>query len=212
MKQQHMTAEEYRAATAHEYDRSRANRGKPFEDLLLFIHESYQQKGRAVVHKVPTEFIPLRDHTGSVCGVKVERKSCVDYLGRYGATAVAVEAKHTEDTRIRWDRVEDHQADFMDDFCIQPQAVGIVLVSFGLRRFFAVPWAAWRAGRQAWSAAAPRTRPTPTQVDSGGLLWTPPPRASVTAEELPPEWEIRPGGGLALPYLDIIDKWRPDNG
>ena len=207
-----MTVEEYRTATAHKYDRSRANRGKPFEDLLLFVHESYQQRGRAVVHKVPTEFIPLRDHTGKVCGVKVERKSCVDYLGRYGPTAVAVEAKHTEDDRIRWDRVEDHQADFMDDFCIQPQAVGIVIVSFSLRRFFAVPWEAWKAGRQAWSAAAPRTRPKPTKVDSGGLLWTPPTRASVAAEELPPEWEIRPGGGLALPYLDIIDRWRPENG
>ena len=207
-----MTAEEYRAATARRYDRSRANRGKPFEDLLLFVHESYQQRGRAVVHKVPTEFIPLRDHTGKVCSVKVERKSCVDYLGRYGPTAVAVEAKHTEDARIRWDRVEDHQADFMDDFCIQPQVVGIVLVSFGLRRFFAVPWAAWKAGLQAWSTAAPRTRPAPAQVDFCGLLWTPPTRASVAAEELPPEWEIRPEGGLALPYLDIIDRWRPENG
>lgn len=37
---------------------SQANRGKPFEDFLKFVHQRYQQSGTACVHKVPTEFIP----------------------------------------------------------------------------------------------------------------------------------------------------------
>lgn len=37
-------------------DVSRANRGKPFEDLLKMVHSKYRQTGLACVHKVPTEF------------------------------------------------------------------------------------------------------------------------------------------------------------
>lgn len=89
-----------RGPAGHTYNRAQANKGKPFEDFLLFVHDAYQKQGDAVIHKVPTEFIPLRDGAGKIVNVKVERKSCVDYLGRYGSIPVAVEAKHTEDDRM----------------------------------------------------------------------------------------------------------------
>lgn len=209
MKRRNIAAPNFAGRT---YDRSRANRGKPFEDFLLFVHDAYQRKGTAVVHKVPTEFIPLRDATGRVFDVKVEKKSCVDYLGRYGPTPVAVEAKHTEDDRIRWDRVEDHQADYMDDFCRDPRAVGIVIISFGLRRFFAVPWEAWRAGREEWKKTPPRHKPASVAVEYGGDRWITPQAASVAADDLPAAWEIKTGGATGLPYLEIIDRWREHNG
>lgn len=198
--------------TGYAYDRSRANRGKPFEDFLHYVHEAYQRRGIACVHKVPTEFIPLRDGRGKVFDVKVERKSCVDYLGRYGPTPVAVEAKHTEAKRIRFDRVEPHQADYMDDFCRDPQAIGIVIVSFSLRRFFAVPWPAWKAGRDAWIAAPPRGKAAAVAVEYGGSTWSTPTAASVSPEDFPEEWEIKTGGIVGLPYLEIIDRWRAHNG
>lgn len=96
---------------------SHANRGRPFEELLKMANARYQAAGRAVVHKVPTEFLPIRDARGEVVSCKVEEKSCVDFLGRYLTIPVAIEAKHTDDKRIRFDRVEPHQASFMDDWC-----------------------------------------------------------------------------------------------
>lgn len=105
---------------------SLANRGRPFEDLLNLAHSRYQASGQACVHKVPTEFLPLRDRRGQVAGCKVEHKSCVDYLGRYYNIPVAVEAKHTESGRIHFDRVEQHQAEYLDDFCRSPAAIGLV--------------------------------------------------------------------------------------
>jgi recombination protein U len=204
-----LTAQEYRNMTGgHQRDRSRANRGKPFEDFLKFVHDSYQQKGIACVHKVPTEFLPIRGSNGKVCDCKVEHKSCVDYLGRYGPTPVAIEAKHTEDDRIRFDRVEDHQAAYLDDWIKDPQAVAIVIVSFSLRRFFAVPWPAWKAARDAWAAAPSRHKPATVPVEYQGDAWRTPGSASVSADEFPEEWEIRPGGATGLPYLEIIDRWR----
>jgi len=187
---------------------SQANRGRPFEDLLNLAHSRYQANGLACVHKVPTEFLPLRDGTGKLVSCKVEHKSCVDFLGRYRNIPVAVEAKHTEGKRISFDRVEQHQAAYMDDFCKNPGAVGIVVVSFGMRRFFAVPWPFWKAARDVWAAGGPRAASAP--VNAYGTYWDTPGMASASPEQLHEEWEIKPGGPYALPYLQIIERlaWR----
>lgn len=189
---------------------SQANRGKPFEDFLKFVHQRYQQSGTACVHKVPTEFIPLRDGNGRVANCKVEEKSCVDYLGRYRHIPVAVEAKHEEGTRIAFNRVEPHQADYMDDYTKDHAAVGIVIVSFGLRRFFAVPWIFWKAARDAWN-----NKPNPksnkcnrVKVKAFGWEWETPGMASASPEQLHREWEIQIGGTSGLPYLEIIDRMK----
>lgn len=187
----------YRKSVSH------ANRGQPFEDFLKFVHERYQATGKACVHKVPTEFIPIRNARGEVCNCKVEHQSCVDYIGRYRSTPVAVEAKHTEDKRIDFKRVEPHQAAYLDDWDKDPEAIAIVLVSFSLRNFYAVPWVFWRAALESWEKSkgkAPRT------VTAYGWTWTTPGMASVCQEQLLPDWEVKTGGASGLPYLEIIDR------
>lgn len=188
--------------------RSQANRGRDFETLLNMTNSMYQKNGLACVHKVPTEFLPLRDARGKIVGCKVEHKSCVDYLGRYRGNPVAVEAKHTEQGRIQFDRVEPHQAAYMDDFCMAPGAVGLVVVSFGLRRFYAVPWPFWKVARDVWLSG--RKRGVSVSVGSHGMFWDTPETASATPEQMLPEWEVKPETRLFLPYLRIIDKmdWR----
>ncbi len=187
---------------------SKANRGKPFEDFLKHVHQQYQQARVACVHKVPTEFIPIRDYTGKIVGCKVEEKSCVDYLGRYRGIPVAVEAKHESGNRIAFDRVEPHQAAYMDDYISDPNAVGIVIVSFSLQRFFAVPWEFWKAAREAWICKSnPKARKCEqVTVNARGFTWTTPGMASAAADDFLPEWEIKPGGMSRLPYLEIIDR------
>ncbi|MDD3230492.1 MAG: Holliday junction resolvase RecU [Oscillospiraceae bacterium] len=187
----------YRKSVSH------ANRGQPFEDFLKFVHERYQATGKACVHKVPTEFIPIRNARGEVCNCKVEHQSCVDYIGRYRSTPVAVEAKHTEDKRIDFKRVEPHQAAYLNDWDKDPEAIAIVLVSFSLRNFYAVPWVFWRAALESWEKSkgkAPRT------VTAYGWTWTTPGMASVCQEQLLPDWEVKTGGASGLPYLEIIDR------
>lgn len=190
-------------------DYSKANRGKPFEDFLKFVHSSYQRSGIACVHKVPTEFIPLRDYTGRIVNCKVEEKSCVDYLGRYRNVPVAVEAKHEEGKRIAFSRVEPHQAEYMDDYTKDPEAAGIVIVSFSLRRFFAVPWLFWKAARDAWEQK-PRNsgKSEKRMVKAYGWEWETPGMASASPEQFHPDWEIKTGGSSGLPYLEIIEKMR----
>ena len=97
------------------------------------------------MHKVPTEFIPLRGAHGQVSRCKVDCKSCVDYLGRFRDIPVAVEAKHTQGTRIDFSAVQDHQAEYLDAWMEgEGRQLAFVAVSFGVNRFFMVPWSFWK--------------------------------------------------------------------
>ena len=145
-------------------DASKANRGKPFEDFINFANEKYQAKGIAVMHKVPTEFIPLRGAHGQVANCKVERKSCVDYLGRFRDIPVAVEAKHTQGARIDFSAVQDHQAEYLDAWMEgEGRQLAFVAVSFGMNRFFMVPWSFWKAARDCCMGGPGRHREQPAQ-------------------------------------------------
>lgn len=126
-----------------------ANRGKPLEDLLVLINSRYRSKGKAVIHKVPTAWIPIRGAAGKIINAKVEEKAAVDFLGSYRGRSLAYDAKHTKDKRIRWDRVEPHQAEFLDDW-VKDGGIGFVLVGYDMLKYYLIPWDAWRNGLLAW--------------------------------------------------------------
>ena len=43
-----------------------ANRGRDFEDFVIQVNDLYTRSGKAVVYKVPTEFLPIRDRALSL--------------------------------------------------------------------------------------------------------------------------------------------------
>lgn len=169
-------------------DRSYANRGVAFEEFIRFANERYAHKKVAVIEKLPTEWIPLRNSSGKICGAKVERRSKVDFIGRYKSYPIAIEAKNSNEDSIRFDRVEPHQAEYMDDFTAEGGTIGLVLVSFNLKRFFVIPWVFWQAAYDARVTRNDRT--TPVTVSAFGETWTIPKKVSVRADELLPEWEV----------------------
>ena len=193
------------------YRSSYANRGMELEDLIKVANTIYQKTGIACVHKVPTEFKPIRDTRGKIVSCKVEEKSCVDYLGRYKNTPVAVEAKQEADKRISFSRVEPHQAQYLDDFTSYENAVGLVVVSFNMERYFAVPWIFWRTAMNEWKNHFGSKCPK-VDIEAYGWKWTTPGMASVSAEQLLPDWEIKLDSTYGLPYLEIINKMRARGG
>ena len=169
-------------------DRRYANRGMTLEAFLRFANDRYEQKRVGIITKMPTEFIPIRDRSGKICSAKVEQKSKVDFIGRYRCYPIAIEAKNSENGAIRFDRVEEHQADYMDAFTAEPGTIGIVVISFNMRRFFSIPWTFWKA---AYDTRVRRNdRKTPVTVEAFGQTWTVPQKFSVRMEELDPSWEI----------------------
>lgn len=170
-------------------DRSHANRGQPHEAFIKYANERYKQRKVAVIDKRPTEFIPIRNGQGKIVNVKVEEKSTVDFIGRLYNIPIAIEAKHTSSDTIRFDAVEEHQKEYMDMFTEEPGTIGLVVVSFGLTRFFAVPWQFWKAAYEARVAPGP-ARKAPVTVEAFGQTWTIPPKASARVSELTPAWEV----------------------
>ena len=76
----------------------------------------------------------------------------------------------------------------MDTFTSQPGTIGLVLVSFQMRRFFAIPWQFWGA---AYEVRVRRgDRKARVAILSCNYTWAPPPKFSVRMAELNPSWEI----------------------
>lgn len=169
-------------------NRSYANRGQDLEDYLRFANERYRNKGVAFLHKNATEFLPIRDRRGKIISCKVEGKATIDFIGRYKDFPIAVEAKKTVDGAIRWNAVQPNQAQDMDDFCREQGTIGLVVVSFNMERFFAIPWAFWSAAYEI--RVFQNDKQTPVTIEAHGQKWTVPQKFSVRIEELNPEWEI----------------------
>lgn len=132
-----------------------ANRGRTLEELIELANDQYRTQGVAVIHKVPTAWIPIRNSAGRITSAKVEKKASVDFLGNYRGRPIAFDAKHTGDLRIRWDRVEPHQAEFLTNWDMQPGSMAFVLVEFGDLSCSVIPWREWRRGLENWEHGAP---------------------------------------------------------
>lgn len=125
-----------------------ANRGMSFEGLINQANEFYRQNHFALITKVPTEFIPIR-RGGQIVSAKVVHKSVVDYVGVFNGAPIAVEAKSTKQKRLSYDEVHLHQEKFLDDW-IDNGGTAFILLSFGLKDFFFVPWEYWKISLSVW--------------------------------------------------------------
>lgn len=187
-------------------DRRQANRGQPFEEYIRFANSRYEHAKLATICKIPTEFIPIRNGQGKVVSVKVEHKSTVDFIGRYKQYPIAIEAKNTNDGTIRFDRVEPHQAEYMDIFTRQPGTIGLVLVSFNLKHFYAIPWQFWSAAYELRVRQNNRTAPKTARFFN--QEWEIPKKVSVREDELNPAWRIPDHDfNYGLHFLKNADKY-----
>lgn len=182
------------------------NRGMTLEATIERANESYRFYGMGIVEKQNTKFIPIWDRrTKRIKECIVKEKATVDFMGRYRNIPVAFEAKHTAEKRIKFSEVQDHQARFLDDFIGEnDHGFGAVIVSFNMERFFLVPWLFWKVGRDAWKNTKGKERGRAVQY---GMAWEAPGKASVSADELLPEWEIKLNNKYTLPYLSKIDTY-----
>lgn len=184
-------------------NRSYSNRGRSFETFISFSNHQYARKHIAIIEKQYVEMLPIRNASGKVISCKIGKKSTVDYLGRYKQYPIAIEAKETRSGSIRFDAVQEHQARFLDEFTSEKNTIGIVLVSFDLKRFFAIPWCFWS---EAYKLRIQKDdRATQRSVNAFGIEWPIPNKKSVKPEELRPEWEIKAKYGLE--YLKNVEKY-----
>lgn len=56
------------------------------------VNGIYKARGKTIITKVPTEWIPIRQD-GKIVSVKVENKSIVDFLESYNWKSIAFDSK-----------------------------------------------------------------------------------------------------------------------
>ncbi len=167
-----------------------ASRGIHLEKTVMSVNALYRQLGIALVEKVPTEWLPIRDRTGRIVSAKVSRLAPVDFVGVYRGRGIAFDAKSTKEARMRWDRIEDHQAGWLADWT-RAGGLGFVLVGTvvdGREAWWLYPWDWWRRGMDSW-----REKAGPASFKVGGL---------------PAEWRVPDKGRVTMDYLSVVDRTR----
>lgn len=186
---------------------SLGNRGMTFEGFIKYANSRYRLDGRAIVEKQNTLCIPLRNGTGKIVSAKYEEKATVDFMGRYGSQPIAFEAKHCSDDVISLSRVENHQCEFLRDWCKSSDAIGFIIISFRFRDFYLIPWEYWEAALNARQTKKSETVAFPPM----NTPWKTTGKASIRKDELPDEWKIKLAGSAALDYLERVDRlWRKE--
>lgn len=123
--------------------------GKEFEEIVEAACEQYFVDKVAKIEKTPEPIKQLgpMQKNGRFIAV-YEKAAQVDYKGTLkGGRTVCFDAKHTESDRIQRSAISDDQEDCLDGY-MEMGATCFVLVSFGFRSFFKVPWGVWKNMKQ----------------------------------------------------------------
>lgn len=127
---------------------SYANRGSFLEEAIQWVNQVYRGQGLALIHKVPTPFIPVRGARGAngrrpVVGAKVEEKAALDFLGVYAGVPVAFDTKETHRPSWPLQNLETHQAEFLRDWS-RMGGIAFLLIYFASAKpagkLYLVPW------------------------------------------------------------------------
>ena len=142
------------------------NRGAALEELIIMANQSYRSRKKAVIHKVPTEWLPIRgkrpgEKKSKIVSAKVEKKAAVDFLGHIllpgGPLPLAFDAKEVS-KGDRWplSNLHEHQYEYLRD-CALTGAFSFVLIGYWqYQKFYILPfpelelkWDIWKAGGRA---------------------------------------------------------------
>jgi len=149
-----------------------ANRGQTLEKLVVQANAMYRAQGKAVIHKVPTAWVPIRQGS-KIVSAKVEEKAAVDFIGHVAlpdgpALPVVFDAKEvSKGDRWALSKLEEHQYEYLKD-CARTGAFSFVLIGYWqLQRFFVLPFAELERRWEAWKSG---NGPASVKVGEAGLI------------------------------------------
>ena len=119
--------------------------GKNFETIIEEACTYYRDKNIADIEKTPEPMKVIRSLGAGRFVACFEKAAQPDYKGiMYGGWSVNFEAKETEADRLKQSCVTPDQHERLER-AYQYGAYVFVLVSFGLRHFYRIPWDVWRS-------------------------------------------------------------------
>ena len=97
---------------------SRGLRGSALEDMINRTNERYQEKGLALIQKIPTPITPVRidkEHR-HITLAYFDQRSTVDYIGAIQGLPVCFDAKECVADTFPLQNIHAHQVQFMENF------------------------------------------------------------------------------------------------
>lgn len=123
--------------------RKAKSNGARFELVIEHACSVYAHKGIAMIEKTPEPLKMIRAGRGSEVVAVFEKKAQPDFQGTLqGGRSIVFEAKHTNDTNIKFDRITATQHKYLTKHELLGASVYII-ISFNFKRFFLVPYYHW---------------------------------------------------------------------
>ncbi len=166
---------------------SRGLRGSTLEEFINLTNEKYAEHGLALIQKVPTPITPIRIDKDSrhITLAYFDQKSTVDYIGAVQGIPVCFDAKECHTDTFPLQNIHPHQIRFMEAFEKQ-KGISFLLIFYSHRNEFY--YLCHRKLMEFWNRA-----------EAGG-------RKSFRYEELEPDFFLSSGGGILVPYLELMQQ------
>jgi len=166
---------------------SRGLRGSTLEDLINRTNEYYEDRGLALIQKIPTPITPVKidkEHR-HITLAYFDKISTVDFIGAVQGIPVCFDAKECAVDTFPLQNVHEHQVRFMEKFERQ-DGIAFLLIFYTSHNL--LYYMRFEELKKFWDRA-----------QEGG-------RKSFRIEELNPEYFIEIQRGSLIPYLDYIQK------
>lgn len=165
--------------------KTRGLRGSAFEEMINRTNEKYEEKGLALIQKIPTPITPIEIDQKSrhITLAYFDKKSTVDYIGAVQGIPVAFDAKESNTDTFPLENVHEHQVDFMLKFKEQ-KGIAFFLIYYTQKDLI-------------YYMPIDEMLMFVKRAKEGG-------RKSFRFDELKNEHFLEKKGGLLVPYLDQI--------
>ena len=166
---------------------SRGLRGSTLEDLLNRTNEHYEEKGLALIQKIPTPITPVKidkEHR-HITLAYFDKISTVDYIGAVQGIPVCFDAKECSADTFPLQNIHEHQVAFMEKFERQG-GISFLIIYYSEKDL--LYYMRFDEMKKFWNRAV-----------SGG-------RKSFRFEELDPEYIVSWKHSGFIPYLNYIQK------
>ncbi len=163
-------------------------RGNFLEECLNESNRIYQEKGLAVVQKIPTPITPVKlgKDKGVITLAYFDQQSTVDYIGNVQGIPVCFDAKETKLDYLPLTNVKEHQIKFMQDFSEQDGLAFLIISFLKYEKIFLFPF---EDLLKYWEGA------------KNGA------RKSIPYEACKQEYEIKRNGNILIHYLEAIQAY-----
>lgn len=164
---------------------SRGLRGSTLEDMINRTNEKYEEKGLALIQKIPTPITPIKldKETRQITLAYFDQKSTVDYIGAVQGIPICFDAKECAVDTFSLQNIHEHQVDFMAKFEKQGGIAFFLIYYTHKDVFYYLPYEMLKFF---WDRA-----------QNGG-------RKSFRYDELNPAYVLPKHHGFLVPYLEAL--------